>query len=131
MSTVASTLGALKYATRDIVPTNDDNMIYYEQVLPGDYTAAVDGEHDVSFPNVPVGARMIQVERNTKPFFYDPMSPANNEWLWDSTARILHLLTQYSPVVGPAGGVSPGGVQITLAAGEELHFIYSIIKTTR
>lgn len=116
MSTVASTLSQNKFSTRDFTPTNIDNMIYYEQVFSASYTASTDGENPVSFPDVPVGARMINVERNIKPLF-------NNQWSWNSTSRILTLLAL--PVTSPDDIYS-----VTLSQGETLSYIYSIIRTS-
>lgn len=93
------------YATRERETTNDSEMRYYEQVLSTSYTNNADGVTTVTL-TIEVGARLIQIERNTQPMF-------NPDWAYNSTTREIFLLNGN-----------------TLGVGESLFIIYAVIRTS-
>jgi len=105
MPLIKANEGKYKYATREKNPTNEDNMIYYSEDFSTEYIAANDGETAISL-DIPVGAKIVQVEREIKPM-------SVNDWGYNTNSKLLTL----------KNGVS-------LSADETLFIIYKIIKTT-
>lgn len=65
---IQSNLSSYKFATRDRTSTNEDNMIKFEKVFDTEYTSNSDGTTVIPLSSViPVGARIIQIEIETKP----------------------------------------------------------------
>lgn len=105
-----------KYATRETTPTNEDNMLYYSEDFPEDYTIVTNGENVISLPDIPVGAKIVRVDLETK-----PVALAN--YNWNPTSRVLTL------VAGPTQSEGDSSNYPTFA-GQLLSVIYKIIKTT-
>jgi len=105
----------VKYATREKNPTNSDNMIYYSEDYPAEYVITVDGENTISFPSIPVGAEIVQVELEIKPL-------RASQWSWNGTSRILVLGTPAVSITDPR--------YVETYAGQLVSIIYKIKKTT-
>lgn len=106
-----------KYATREKNPTNEDNMIYYSEDYPVDYTITADGESVISFPSIPVGAQIIRVDLEVKTI---PLV----DWGFNSTSRVLTLTMNSDPSWIGDRSVYP------TTKGQLLSVIYKIKKTT-
>lgn len=104
-----------KYATREKNPTNDDNMIYYSEDYPAEYTITVDGENTISLPSIPVGAEVIWVELETKPL-------TSAQFSFNGTSRILVLGAPAVSITDPR--------YVATYAGQLVKLIYKIKKTT-
>ena len=102
-----------KYATREKNPTNVDNMIYYSEDYPYDYTIVTDGESVISLPGIPVGAEIVRVDLEIQTL---PVSV----YTWNPTSRILSFNS--ISYFGASG--------TTFTAGQLLSIIYKIKKTT-
>ena len=107
MSTVASTLGQVKFATRDFVPTNIDNMVKYERVFNFEYRASADGETVIGivWPPIPNAVdtfkRIIRIDRNVQPW---------DNWSYNTSSFALTLTNGDN-----------------LAANEILNIIYAVV----
>lgn len=109
--------GKYKYATREKNPTNDDNMIYYSEDYPYDYTITADGESIISLPGIPVGADIVRVDLETKTI---PLI----DWGWNPTSRVIQLTMNSDPAWTGSRMIYPTSV------GQLLSIIYKIKKTT-
>lgn len=117
--------GKYKYATREKNPTNDDNMIYYSEDYPYDYTITADWESVISLPDIPVGAQIVRVDLELKPLRSGvPASAGPAEYSWEPTARILTLIP------GPALETANADPRYPTSEGQLLSVIYKIKKTT-
>lgn len=96
--------GEVKFATRDRTPTNEDNMRYYSESFNSEYTV-VDENADIVL-DIPVGAQIVQIEKEIKPL-------PGYGYSYNSTTRLLVIDDEFKPM-----------------AGETLFIIYKQIMTS-